>query len=69
MLKRLNCLNFQSTCPLKKNQLQEQFKALYEITKLTDKSFVGAVKAGSKTNQRTGQSRKTFIKSTEKKVE
>jgi chaperonin cofactor prefoldin len=23
-----------------KNQLQEQFKALYEITKLTDKSFV-----------------------------
>jgi hypothetical protein len=28
-----------------------------------------AVKAGSKTNQRTGQSRKTFIKSTEKKVE
>jgi chaperonin cofactor prefoldin len=28
-----------------KNQLQEQFKALYEITKLTDKSFVGAVKA------------------------
>jgi hypothetical protein len=22
-----------------KNQLQEQFKALYEITKLTDKSF------------------------------
>jgi hypothetical protein len=27
-----------------KNQLQEQFKALYEITKLTDKSFV-AVKA------------------------
>jgi hypothetical protein len=27
-----------------KNQLQE-FKALYEITKLTDKSFVGAVKA------------------------
>jgi hypothetical protein len=26
-----------------KNQLQEQ--ALYEITKLTDKSFVGAVKA------------------------
>jgi iron-sulfur cluster repair protein YtfE (RIC family) len=24
-----------------KNQLQEQFKALYEITKLTDKSFVG----------------------------
>jgi chaperonin cofactor prefoldin len=27
-----------------KNQLQEQFKALYEITKL-DKSFVGAVKA------------------------
>jgi hypothetical protein len=27
-----------------KNQLQEQFKALYE-TKLTDKSFVGAVKA------------------------
>jgi hypothetical protein len=27
-----------------KNQLQEQFK-LYEITKLTDKSFVGAVKA------------------------
>jgi uncharacterized protein YllA (UPF0747 family) len=28
-----------------KNQLQEQFKALYEITKQTDKSFVGAVKA------------------------
>ena len=28
-----------------KKQLQEQFKALYEITKLTDKSFVGAVKA------------------------
>jgi hypothetical protein len=34
-----------------KNQLQEQFKALYEITKLTDKSFVGAVKRRSKTNQ------------------
>jgi uncharacterized protein YllA (UPF0747 family) len=28
-----------------KNQLQEQFKELYEITKLTDKSFIGAVKA------------------------
>ena len=28
-----------------KKQLQEQFKALYEITKLTDQSFVGAVKA------------------------
>ncbi|WP_016988723.1 bacillithiol biosynthesis cysteine-adding enzyme BshC [Flavobacterium sp. ACAM 123] len=28
-----------------KNQLQEQFKTLYEITKQTDKSFVGAVKA------------------------
>jgi hypothetical protein len=35
---------FQSMSTLK-NQLQEQFKALYEITKLTDKSFVGAVKA------------------------
>jgi hypothetical protein len=49
-----------------KNQLQEQFKALYE-TKLTDKSFVGAVKAQEV--KQTGQSRKTFIKSTEKKVE
>jgi bacillithiol biosynthesis cysteine-adding enzyme BshC len=28
-----------------KHQLQEQFKVLYEITKLTDKSFAGAVKA------------------------
>ena len=28
-----------------KKQLQEQFKALYGITKLTDKSFVGAIKA------------------------
>jgi bacillithiol biosynthesis cysteine-adding enzyme BshC len=28
-----------------KNQLQEQFKTLYEIAKKTDKSFVGAVKA------------------------
>jgi len=28
-----------------KNQLQEQFRELYEITKLTDKSFIGAVKA------------------------
>jgi uncharacterized protein YllA (UPF0747 family) len=30
--------------PLKK-QLLEQFEALYAITKLTDKSFIGAVKA------------------------
>jgi uncharacterized protein YllA (UPF0747 family) len=28
-----------------KKQLQEQFETLYAITKLTDKSFVGAVKA------------------------
>jgi uncharacterized protein YllA (UPF0747 family) len=28
-----------------KKQLQDQFEALYEITKRTDKSFVGAVKA------------------------
>jgi uncharacterized protein YllA (UPF0747 family) len=28
-----------------KKQLQEQFEALHAITKLTDKSFVGAVKA------------------------
>jgi hypothetical protein len=35
--------------------------------KLTDKSFVGAVKA-QEVKQRTGQSRKTFIKSTERKL-
>jgi hypothetical protein len=34
----------------------------YKITKLTDKSFVGAVKAQVKTNQRTGQSRKRLLK-------
>jgi hypothetical protein len=51
-----------------KNQLQEQFKALYEITKLTDKSFVGAVKAQEVKQTRTGQSRKRLLKAQKRKL-
>jgi hypothetical protein len=60
MLKRLNC-----QFPIDMSTLKISSKQLYEITKLTDKSFVGCKSAGVK--QTKGQSRKTFIKSTKEK--
>jgi hypothetical protein len=46
----------------------EQFKALYEITKLTDKSFVGAVKAEVKQTKGLDNLEKRLLKAQKRKL-
>ncbi|NGY38146.1 bacillithiol biosynthesis cysteine-adding enzyme BshC [Flavobacterium sp. XN-5] len=52
-----------------KNQLQEQFRELYERTKLTDKSFIGAVKAQEiKQNKGLDNLEKRLLKAQKRKL-
>jgi hypothetical protein len=51
-----------------KNQLQEQFKALYEITKLTEVIRWSCKSAGSKTNQGLDNLEKRLLKAQKRKL-